>query len=572
MIWFLLLRVGIAGCPDYDELRNPYFGDLHVHTHLSLDASAQGTTITPKEAYEFAQGKPIKINESSIQIEALDFVSVTDHAEFLGEQALCTDSKSSRYGHPMCRLHRKHEKMAFLLFHMQLARPWFGKSDKYISRKGLCGWKGQHCIEAAYEPWQSIQSDAHNENEPCEFSTFVGYEWTGSPRSNNLHRNVIFSDLVVPSLPTSYFEAPTPELLWQSLDRECKKGEGCEVLTIPHNSNLSAGKMFVPYSEESHDMLVDYAQWRSQYEPLIEIFQHKGSSECGPLSTDEDCSFEQLPYGNLTADIFGRLAGGKPESTDAVRSALAEGMKYVENGLSNPYQYGIIASTDTHLGTPGFVSEQDFVGHGGLGQSNAEVLVDNIWFNPGGLAVVWAEENSRESIFDSMQRREVYGTSGPRMRVRFFGGEEYPDDICEAESIPRIGYFYGVSMGGELWNIDSPVFVADVYADKAALEEIQIIKIWREGDSPKEKVVSILNSELGSQRMCVRWQDEDYQKGDLAAYYLRVLEVPTQRWTALRCESISCDSSPKHHCCGEQPDPLIQERAWTSPIWIQSKP
>ncbi|MGC6507152.1 MAG: DUF3604 domain-containing protein [Myxococcota bacterium] len=568
MPWILLLRLSMAECPNFSESRQVFFGDLHVHTHLSLDASAQGTRITPDEAYAFAQGEPLVIRGGSVQIDPLHFVALTDHSEFLGEQALCTDPESERYKHPLCWLHRRHENLAFLLFHMQLARPWFGDPNvKEVPRKNLCGRADIHCRLAAIEPWQNIQSDAHNANKNCQFTTFVGYEWTGSPRTTNLHRNVLFSDLDVPKRPISYFEAPTPQKLWHALAEECVPEDDCEVITIPHNANLGGGQMFLPYDNTAREGLVDYAEWRAKYEPLVEIFQHKGSSECGPMSSDEQCAFEQLPYGNLTADIFGKIAGGEPNPADSVRWALGEGLAYAEAGLSNPYQYGLVASTDTHLGTPGLTSESDFIGHGGLGKTKDAPIVDNVWFNPGGLTGVWAEENTRSSIFSALQRREAFGTSGPRIAIRMFGAEDFPEDICSNKDRAEFGYFFGAPMGGELSEIDSPVFLVEARQDQTPLVELQIVKIWRDGDEPREKVISI-HSDTQESDMCIRWQDPDYDPSKWVAYYSRVLEVPTHRWTALRCSAISCSETPRHACCGDLPPRQVQERAWSSPIWI----
>jgi hypothetical protein len=602
-------------CANYRPLRTPFFGDLHVHTALSQDAATQGTRTSPVQAYDFARGKLLGIQpfnehgepKRSMQLKRpLDFAAVTDHAEFLGELEICKTPGLPGHDSFLCMMQRNFPRAAF--FVMNTLGPFRSSPTRF----GMCGKNATHCLDAAAGAWGLIRDaaeQAYDRTAACTFTSFVGYEWTASTDSNNLHRNVIFRNDVVPELPTSYFEAPRPELLHAALEQQCLDNEsGCDVVIVPHNSNLSGGLMFE--INDGEDLDPAKAARRSELEPLVEIIQHKGASEClpGGFAADEECGFELLPYSNFAGKYFQPLRW-PPERRGFVRPTLGRGLSIERNIGANPFRFGLIGSTDTHLGAAGAISESDYPGHGGAGVPAAnEVppgLPDDVEFNPGGLAVLWAEENSRDALFQAMRRREAYATSGPRMVVRFFGGWELPNNLCESHSFAETGYGSGVPMGGILapapkQDTAGPDFAVWALADatsesRAGLERIQIIKGWTNGaasDQPgaySEKVFNLASApnapfsmnenqciveESAAQELCRVWRDPDFDPSEPAYYYVRVLEQPTCRWSQQICNAkgVRCDqpetiSEGLEPCCADEHVATIRERAWTSPIW-----
>lgn len=623
-------------CLDFNPLGNPYFGDLHVHTTYSLDANTQGTRLEPEAAYRFAKGERLGIQPydaegnplRSRQLDRpLDFAAVTDHVELFGEVEICTNPDNLGYNALECQYYRADPQNAFIVFNLyalglpDLSRlpvssippfiqlPLIG-ADGEIPRMPFCGLDGRRCLEAAKTPWADTQVAAemhYDRSNACGFTTFVGYEWTGSPLSNNLHRNVIFSTDQVPEVPPAYQEFPEPELLWDALAERCKPEDGCEYLTIPHNSNLSAGLMFEPEDRNGDPYTATVAAKRRQNEPLVEIYQHKGSSEClntaGAGMQDELCGFEIIPYNNMTGDRFNGFNTGPPMPQDYVREALKEGLLQEDTIGENPFQYGFIGSSDTHIVTPGEVRERDFPGHGGAGKPAIDGvppgLTDLVEYSPGGLAVVWAEENTRPALFDALQRREVYGTSGNRPIVRFFGGRNLPTDLCSAANFAEQGYANGVPMGATLpagaTSTEAPRFAVaamrDPHANAEPLQRIQIIKGWVEGGEKRETVYDVagdpsngasvdLNtcatSGPGFGQLCRVWTDPDFDPDERAFYYARVVENPSCRWSHRQCLAAEVDCSDPdgppegfEGCCDDRYPASIQERAWTSPIWYQ---
>ena len=285
----------------------------------------------------------------------------------------------------------------------------------------------------------------YDRTDSCEFTSFPGYEWTGAPAANNLHRNIMFKNESVTPLPYSYFDEPYVEGLWQRLQENCVDlDNGCDAFTIPHNSNLSNGLYFSNRMDDGEPFSAEYVETRNVMEPVIEIYQHKGQSECLPAEnvSDELCGFENIPFKNLS-DAYLELYSA-PDPTGFLRPAYGEGLKHEASLGTNPFQYGITAGTDTHVSAPGFVAEDDFKGHGGAGQANRDLpppegFPDQTYNSPGGLTAVWAEENAREAIFSAFRRKEVFGTSGPRIVVRMFGGWDYPSTLCAAVDLAEQG-------------------------------------------------------------------------------------------------------------------------------------
>lgn len=603
-----------APCAERAPLRRPFFGDTHVHTALSQDASTQGTQATPRDAYRFARGEEIGLppydadgrpTRTLALRRPLDFAVVTDHAEQLGEVTICRDPRHPGYAAWVCRLYRRFPRAAF--FVMNTKATYFAQPTRFA----FCGEGGRLCLDAARGPWREIQDaaeGAYDRSPACRFTTFVGYEWTGATGARNLHRNVIFRGVPVPPLPTSYFEAQTPEALWRSLRGDClEAGVGCDVLTIPHNSNLSGGRMFLPETSDGQRLDAASARERAFFEPLVEVMQHKGDSECrlGGGNEDELCRFEKLPYGDFQGKYVPWLAE-EPSAGGFVRDALKEGLRVEARVGVNPFKYGLLASTDSHLGAAGATDEDRHPGHGGAGAPAASTtpdrLPDDIELNPGGLAVVWAEENSRDALFDAMRRREVYGTSGPRMIVRFFGGWGYPEDLCSDPAFVERAYAGGVPMGGDLPPLargasePAPRFAVSAIADPGTLDapgvplqRIQIVKGWVESGVNHERVFDVATAPgggadvdlatcqprgEGARSLCAVWQDPEFQADLPAFYYARILENPSCRWSARLCRARGVDcrdpaSVPPglEPCCAPDHAWTVQERAWASPIW-----
>ena len=597
-------------CADTDPLRNLYWGDLHVHTAWSFDAWYEGVRTTPEQAYDFARGAPLDLGFGpELRLERpLDFAAVTDHAEFLAEISLCSSEDATSWDDPWCADLRE------MTGTEAVQRLGTQNSLEDPTRFEICD--SYDCRELAMDVWQRLQraaEEAYDRTASCSFTTFIGYEWTGTTDISNIHRNVIFGGAVVPDYPTSYFEAPSEVRLWRALEQSClDAGEGCDVLAIPHNANLSNGTMFVPDVPPGSDP-AELASLRAELEPLVELIQHKGDAECIPGvsgvlgAEDELCSFEKMQLPPISDCGEGTGSGamiglGCTSRTDYLRGTLLEGLVQRRQLGVNPYRLGVIGSTDTHLGTPGFVDERSYVGHTGAPEdSPAERLADpnlrpvGILTNPGGLMAVWSEANERGALFDAMRRRETYATSGPRIALRFFGGWEYSDEICDAADLVERGYAGGVPMGGvlpesrkETGDSEAPVFVVQAFADAGTesapgvdLERVQIVKGWLDElgqrheqvydlavDSAEKSVdlSTCLPQGDGASSFCVRWQDPDYRPGQEAFWYARVLENPTCRWSAWQCLEIPEADRPAG--CADPAVPwTIQERAWSSPIW-----
>lgn len=613
-------------CDHYNAYGNPYFGDTHVHTTFSVDAFTQGVETTPEQAYEFAKGALLGIHPfdeqgqptRTTQIDRpLDFAMVSDHAEFFGEYSLCTDPGSAYFNDPTCDLLRQRNQLSFISWNVLL-----GAQQNNVDRFDFCGIDGTNCTQESGTIWQRMKDAAaqhYDRSSDCSFTTFVGYEWTGAPTSVNedgdletlnLHRNVIFRNSIAPAEPNTYLDSGFPERLWNSLQSECLDvvdgTNECDVLTIPHNSNLSQGLMFEQIKPNGDAYGLGHALKRNRFEPLVEVIQHKGQSECLPNGSDELCDYEIVPWGHLAGNFIG---GTEPRPEGFVRNVLLEGLAMKDSIGANAFRYGMIGSTDTHLGTPGLVAETaDYPGHGGAGDPNAgggisAGLTDTPEFNPGGLAVVWAPQNSRAALFDSMRRREVYATSGPRHVVRFYGGWDLPLDICSLPNRVEVAYNNAVPMGSNMTapgaGQTAPQFLVSALKDAGTvanpghdLQRVQIIKGWTDNTGAKHEQVfdvagdpnngagvdlgSCATTGAGFAELCQRWEDPQFDPTQNAFYYARVVENPSCRWTQQQClvasPAINCanpGSVPAEYlaCCDADIPKTVQERSWTSPIW-----
>jgi hypothetical protein len=603
-------------CAQHDPLKQVYYGDLHVHTSYSFDAYLFDVRNTPFDAYRFARGEALALpplgpdgkGTRSIRLDRpLDFAAVTDHSEFLGEVEACTLPESPAFNSSSCRELRRGGNPAVASIGILLSNP---SPDRLVD---ICGEGGAECARLSNAVWareQRAADEAYDKSAACGFTSFVAYEYSGGTGLSTLHRNVIFKNDRVPA-PVTYMEQPSPLELWRELKAACReRTPGCDVLAIPHNSNESNGQMFfVEYpGAQNTDEERKQAELRAGLEPVIEIYQHKSSSEClnglsGVVGApDEQCGFEAPRRDPFVDCGEGRGVGGTTRRgcfsrLDFVRGALLAGLQESERIGTNPYRLGIMASTDTHNGTPGFVDEAGFLGHRGLDDDTSDkrlgpgqLTAGGIEFSPGGLAAVWAEENSRPAIFEGLRRREVYGTSGPRITVRLFGGWAYGASLCDDPELVKKGYQGGVPMGGVLRQPPdgaAPTFVVSALRDPGTatrpgmpLERIQIVKGWLAGGVPHQQVFEVAGGDraasvdestcepsgTGHDLLCAVWRDPTFDPSQPAFYYARVIENPTCRWSTRECNALPAASRPPS-CTDPAVPRTVRERAWTSPIW-----
>ncbi|HPG27120.1 MAG: DUF3604 domain-containing protein [Spirochaetaceae bacterium] len=622
-------------CADRDPLRQAFWGELHVHSDLSADAFIWDVRGGPDEIYRFARGEEIRLAPLDaagrptrpIQLERpLDFVALTDHASFQGEVALCSRPGSALYESDGCRLFRGEVDMPpspFGAFGIRIRGIQASADERRLipmRNPALCGEDGEACRAAMRSVWTEQLEAAeryYDRSERCALTTFPAYEYTATPGMAKVHHNVIFRNADVPSSPMPWVDVPDVYDLWRGLRTECVDAGGrCDVLTIPHNSNLSNGRMFevtgrdLPIDEQRSRALL-----RADLERLVEISQIKGDSECrnGMYRVlgepDEFCDFEEW-RGPEVEDCeegtgVGALAGlGCVSRRDYVRYALLEGQREQARIGVNPYKLGILAATDQHNANPGDVEEYSYSGWSGnedasperrlVASGNGPPARNPLASNPGGIAGVWAEENSRDSIFDAMKRRETFGTSGPRMTARFFGGWGYPEDLCASASLVEAGYAGGVPMGADLpprpEGAVAPSFVVSAMRDPGTpghpgteLQRAQIVKGWVDDEGhfhqavfdvaggANDAGVDLATCEPrgpGHDALCSVWTDPDFDPDQRAVYYVRVLENPSCRWNQLQCLELPADERPSG-CEDPSVPKQIQERLWTSPIWYE---
>ncbi len=603
--------------PASNANRNAYFGDLHVHTNYSFDAFAFGTVASPYDAYRFAKGEAIKHPSGfDVQLNApLDFYAVTDHAMFLGAVKAAADTSTvfSRQDHVQ-GLHNLNapENQNFESVPQRITA--FSTFLPDTLAKVASGSIDPDLVnQIAKDAWTDTIRAAEAFNDPGDFTTFVAYEFTSSTDDRgNLHRNVIFQGADrLPAMPFSRFHSQNPEGLWDWMDG--LRQNGIEALAIPHNSNGSNGQMFKLVDWASNPVDDAWARKRIRNEPLVEVTQVKGTSETHPFLSDSDewADFEIMPYRvatNLPSEPKGSYA----------REALLDGLTLAEAGITNAYQFGLVGATDTHVGASS-LDESNFFSKVGLldadGERRGSVPIDagtaevirsagrlnveeingrnyatggyETW-SASGLTGVWAEENTRKALYEALRRKEVFATSGPRIKIRLFAGYDYGENDEIADR-----YAKGVPMGAELHGADgrAPILVASALQDpnSAALQRLQIVKGWVASGQTHEQVYDVACSDggqvdpvthrcpdngaevdlsdcsitdnVGAPNLEVVWKDPDHNPEHRAFYYARALENPTCRWSTW--DAIKAGVEPR-------PDlkKTLQERAWTSPIWV----
>jgi hypothetical protein len=593
--------------PEYSPYVDQYFpqrvfwGDTHHHSSFSVDSGMFGNTLGPDQSFRFARGEEV-VSSSGLRaklMRPLDFLVVSDHAEYLGLSELLTT------GNPR-------------LLATEVGKEWAAA----LAEGGDAAWLTAVAImddfttgnERFADPqlkrsvWDRVVDIASEFNAPGVFTAFNGYEWTSAPGGDNLHRVVIFRDgpdRVKQILPFSAFDSIDPEDLWIAL-AEYESNTGGQVLAIPHNGNISNGVMFAETMSNGEPINRAYAEMRSRWEPLLEVTQMKGDGEAHPfLSTeDEFADFETWDFGNAGSPIT-----PKEDSMlqyEYARSALKLGLRHEENLGVNPFKLGLIGSTDNHVSLS-TTREENFFGKLPALQPSADRIDDAFvrnadgtpaalsWESPAsGLAAVWARENTRESLFDAMTRREVYATTGTRLTVRVFAGWDFDMDDVARPDFAAQGYSRGVPMGGDLSNApagESPTLMVRALRDPdgANLDRVQVIKGWLDvGGELHERVYDIAVSDgrtigrdgraresvgstvdiadasytntIGDALLMGYWADPEFDPDERAFYYVRVIEIPTPRWTMYDAKRFGTTMP-------EEVRMTVTDRAYTSPIW-----
>ena len=596
-------KIAYSPYPEKNYPNRVFFGDTHLHTSYSTDAGMIGNRLGPAEAYRFARGETVTSSTGlPVQLQRpLDFLVVSDHAENLGLAPMIAEDNPALLSDPWGKSVRDLVKIGTIEASVQAYEKWLtalGQRKDPIADPAV-----------AASAWKQITDFAEQYNEPGRFTAFIGFEWTSSPDGNNLHRNVIFrdgKDKADQITPISNYDTDDPEKLWQWMSNYEQKTGG-KLLAIPHNGNLSNGLMFDDVTLTSRKPIDrEYAERRMKWEPIYEVTQMKGDGETHPsLSpSDEFSNFERWDRGSF---------GPQPKIADMLpreyaREALKRGLAYEEKLGVNPFKFGLIGSTDSHTSLS-TTQEDNFFGK----VVPLEPSADPIRFDEviagrpapagaqnyaretsaSGLAAVWARDNTREALWDAMSRKEVYATTGTRIGVRVFGGFDFTANDLDRSDFAEHGYAAGVPMGGDLNaapQSKQPGFLIRAMRDPdgANLDRIQVVKGWLGNDGKTKETVydvawsgnrepapdgkiplvgSTVNVEeasytnaIGAPYLQTFWKDTDFDPAQRAFYYVRVLEIPTPRWTTYDAKFFKV----------KRPDDVpaaIQERAYTSPIW-----
>ena len=568
-----------------NPLRNAYFGDLHLHTSYSMDAFAFGTRTTPEDSFKFAMGEPVEYFGKSWKRNApLDFLAVTDHAEYLGtvRESINPDgpfAKTQWY----TMMTSTDPKVSAEAFKKLLGSTYLNKPIPEFNDPKL--------TSAA---WQRYAAIPDQYNHPGQFTAFVGFEWTSAPQAQNLHRCVIFADKG-PAMPYTAFESTDPEDLWRYLEGQRKLG--LDVIAVPHNGNISNGLMFDTRDLSGKPLTREYAMRRMENEPLAEIIQAKGQSDTDPTLSpnDEFADFEVWKY------LLDGSGLAKSATGSYIRQAYGVGQELQAKIGANPFKYGIEAGTDFHSGIDTTEPDNYAGSHGNQDSDPRKVVMATksvageppTALSSGGLTGVWAEENTRESIFSAFKRKETFGTSGVRIKVRMFASWDYPKDLTKGAEWVKTAYEKGVPMGGDLpvhSGKGAPTFAVFAVKDPQSgnLDRIQIIKVETRNGKSQEKIYDVVwsgdrkpdpktgkvpavgntvdvksatyTNSIGAVELLGEWSDPSFDPKAYATYYARVLEIPTPRWSTYWAAKLNLPPNPGVPA-------IVQQRAWTSPIW-----
>lgn len=578
---------------DRTATRQLLWGDVHIHTSYSTDAYTLGVKATPDDAYIFARGGTIEHAAGyPIRIDRpLDFAAVTDHSEYLGVArvddsiVLALDERSLRER----LLHDSPLSMSYTML----------KTIVNVTGLELYG-DSPEVRKITIDAWKLMVDIANAHYEPGVFTTLVGYEWTSMPDGQNLHRNVLYADTNVPEMPFTSLDSGNPEDLWDALDAQREQGK--TVLAIPHNGNVSNGLMYDRAQIDGSPMTAAYAQQRMRNEPISEILQIKGTSDTHPLLSPED---EFADFEIMSSLLSAKGEDGEPRGSYS-RDALRAGIEFAHTEGFNPYRFGVIGSSDSHNASSS-VRESNHHGKLPLMDGSAGLRLGKSIFLPeslnrtrkwgaAGLAGVWAQENTRESVYDALARKETFATSGPRISLRFFGSFDYSADMLESSQLLEQAYARGVAMGGALDSDEesssAPAFLVWVAKDPegANLDRLQIIKGWVDDqDASHEQVFEVALSDgrqpdadgtvptvgntvdvasatysntIGAGQLSAFWRDPAFNPAQMAFYYARAIEIPTPRWSTYDAKRLGVDA----------PNPTsLRERAISSAIWYQAK-
>ena len=583
-----------------------YWGDTHVHTNNSLDARGFGVILGPDDAFRFARGEEVTTSHGMPfkLSRPLDWLVVADHSDGMGAMKEIIAGNPRLLSDPQVR--DWHNAMAA------------GGDEAFQATMEVINAFSQGNVPDVVldREFQQTVWDEHLEiceeyNEPGRFSAMIGYEWTSTEDGNNLHRNVIYrngSDVARKMVPYTTAESFNPEDLWKWMEMY-EQNTGGKVLALAHNGNMSNGIMFPVETnpDNGRPLTAEYARNRARWEPLYEVTQIKGDGEAHPYLSmnDEFADFETLELGNLNLTVVKEKSMLQYEYA---REALKNGMKLEDQLGTNPYKFGMVGSSDTHTALAA-VQEDNYIGkHAGTepapGRWNHPMAkfagrqYDGWAMSASGYAGVWATENTREALWDAMQRREVYATTGPRMIIRFFGGYDFEAKDAMNRLPAGVGYSKGVPMGGELYRTDegkAPTFLVAARKDPMSgnLDRIQIVKGWYKDGETHEKVYDVVWSDMenrkpdsngkvpavgntvdvenatwtntiGTPEMIAVWKDPDFDPEADAFYYARVIEIPTPRWTAYDAMRYNVELDDNVWV-------TIQERGYTSPIWYNAE-
>ncbi|MEH6611073.1 MAG: DUF3604 domain-containing protein [Halioglobus sp.] len=577
---------------------NLYWGDLHVHSNNSPDAFAFGNKrLSPDEALKFARGDQVTAsNGMKVQLRRpLDFLLVADHAEFIGIFPRLVnrdpDLLATKLGSQWRQILDESGDIGSII-------------QEWLVRIQNPAYQQELSEEFRVEVWKDVAAAAERNNRPGTFTAFVGYEWTSMIKGNNLHRVVVYRDGAERATklpPFSALDSLDPEKLWQAFDLY-REATGGDVMAIPHNGNISNGMMFAEKDLAGNPIDRQYAEARARAEPLYEVTQVKGDSETHPFLSPDD---EFADFETWDDDNIGR-SEAKTNSMlkhEYARSALQLGLQLQASAGANPYQFGLIGSTDSHTSLA-TADDNNFWGKFLDSEPSAERMQNKmggtLWYNwklaASGYAAVWARENTREALFDAMRRKEVYATTGPRIALRFFGGWEFDESDLHSPDMADHGYDEGVPMGGELSSApgsSAPRFMVQALKDPdgANLDRVQIVKGWLEASGKTRETVyhvalsdgrqvdaktgrapslastvdlesSSYSNSIGAVSLTALWQDPDFDPAQRAFYYVRVIEIPTPRWTAYDTRYFNKET--------ESEIPMVtRERVYSSPIWYE---